>query len=326
MRAPASGTFVACATWLCARSALADGPPHARAEIAYDRAPDAVSCPDDAGFRTELSRQLGYDPSSEEPTRAAIEVTVRKTRRGGFEGSIRLSDRGRTLGVRSFDGASCPELVSSMALTIGILLEPFASPDLERSDPSASQSPPVRSVPEPAPAPVEPPVSPPRARPVLAVAVGEVQSLGLAPAPSFGIEALASVAVGWWSIDLEGRTDFEAGRTTAAGERVSTSLFVGGASPCFRLSVARACMVALLGTLHGSVSGSGDTQHQSGLFAAIGPRAAIEVRVIGPLAVRGHLDLLFPVNRVVLEQGGAEIWTTSAAAGTLGFDAAALFP
>jgi hypothetical protein len=82
----------------------------------------------------------------------------------------------------------------------------------------------------------------------------------------------------------------------------------------------------LMGAVQGSVSAPGTTQRQSSVFGAVGPRAAVEVRVIGPLALRGHLDVLFPVNRVILEQGGAQLWATSEVVGSLGFDAVALFP
>lgn len=289
-------------------------------ELRYERSAQAVTCPDESALRIEVARRLGYDPfveKSEDGRR--IVATVDRTKTGDYRGLVRLDDEdGTHEGAREIEAVDCAELVSSMALTASVLLEPLGGRHRRVEPPpplhDAHDLPPIEKPPPPPP----PPPAPKENGTSFALRFGAmaVGSVAAAPTPAIGFKALAGFGFGpagqrvRWSLDGEARFDLESGATDASnGTR--TSLAIGALAPCRHFGSISICLVLDVGALRGQVSETIPGAHeQSSFYSALGARVGLEIPIGAGLALAAQADLVGVLTPTTLRAGDQDLWTT----------------
>jgi hypothetical protein len=304
---------------ILASSPRAAASPRAATRLSYVRDLSAATCPDESVLRQEIAQRLGYDPIAPAARDRVSAVLTSADER--FRAVVQYEDEaGRVRGARELDANDCGELVSSIALTVVILLDP----------PGAHAAPPL--APEPADVPVVPVVAPPpppsdrapprdaQGRARLRTGAGSLGSVGVAPAPALGFYAFAGAQLERWSVDAEGRADLPASSTDAR-----TSLVLGTVAPCLREGLLLFCATASFGVLHGEGLGAGEPRRASTFYSAVGPRMAVELPVAPFLRFHARVDGAVPLTPTTLRQAGAEIWTTPTVGGSVGLGVTGLF-
>ncbi|MCC7537745.1 MAG: hypothetical protein IT379_16095 [Deltaproteobacteria bacterium] len=314
-----------------------------RATLAYDRRAGASRCPDDVTLRELVAARLGYEPFVAE---AGLAVSVVMDGEGGqLRAQIEVHDapssrRGRR-SLASTD-STCRELVESVALAIALAIDPRAT---TASRPSAvTPAPPPTSPVEPvrsAPAPVVSTPARPRGtrdsasrsarRPnadgdatplAVHVGAGGLVALGTEPDVTVGALVLVGLVGARLSAWLEGRTDLASSRVARDGSGVEASLTAASLFGCYRLGPVELCGLGSLGVLSGRGRGIAVPRDDTSLHAALGTRAMVSVRVVGPLELRAFADLAFPLTPTTLRIDTQERWSTPVLAGAIGASAA----
>jgi len=299
------------------------------AKLTYVRKGPATICPDEPLMRQLVAAKLGYDPFRDDAARA-IAVTI--TRDGkGFRAVLELrDDAGKVVGTRALTSTSsdCNELAASIALALTIAIDPLGGAPSMSTSGSASIEPPP-SAPPPAPIPIAtsaPAVSSAPPRPLWPfAAVGGLAALGAAPELTFGLSTTFGLRAERYSFAIEGRVDAEAGKRGPNGGDVRSSIIAGSIVPCLHHEVLMACGIAAYGSLRGIGGGIAGARDDRTPWFALGARIGLEGTIVGPVALRAHVDGLALLTRTTLRVQGADAWTTPPFSVLLGLGVVAHF-
>jgi hypothetical protein len=303
------------------------------ARLDYVLGTGASTCPTADVVRSSVAARLGYDPFTEIADRT---ISVRVERVGAsLSARIELENqRGEAVGNRSLSSTQldCSELASALALAITIAVDPKY---LARQEPEPSEPAPV-APPPPAPPPPRParklpaPAAPTRRTDPPAWSVrgtlGVLGSVGTAPDLSVGATLGGGLRVAWWSLGAEGRFDAYASTEAGAGSGVRSSLRCGSLVPCAHLGPVLLCGLATAGEVSGEGQGVTEAREDASFFAALGARAALEVPVLSPIALRAHTDVQATLTEVHLELSGRRVWSTPPMSAALGLGIAGRYP
>lgn len=299
--------------------AYAAGNPADEARLEYLRGPGAESCPGEEGLRDGVAAQMGgADPFTARGSKRVV-VTIGRAPRS-FEGEFALYNaEGALVGRRPMSGATCADLVQSLATSLSLALRPFLLP----SPPIAvASAPPLSSGPEPFVPPIEKVAS---TRPDIRIGVGASMGFGLSPAivsPGFG--GSVGVRWPWFSLSLEGRGDLPASTDGQSIAHLQTSLAAGTLAPCFHGRWLLGCGLFTVGAVHGA----GLKVHPEGQtapYVAAGLRAGFEAQFSDHFAGQLVGDALLTAVRPRMLVGGNEEWIAPFASGSLGIRLVASF-
>jgi hypothetical protein len=280
-----------------------------------------------------VGARLGYDPfvSDAQPDRI---VDLRIVRHGKtLSGKVDIKSHGPqgavSLGTRELTSDDCEELVSSLAVTIAVGIDPLSlaapapSPaaastyPAPRAEPSKSEDP-FADAPPPPRAPAPPAVR-------LHVSAGPLVSVGASPVVNLGLAVGAAARWKTFSLGGEGRIDLPVTTRTVPGGEISASVLLGSAVPCFHFGVARACALVAAGVLRGSGESVTTPKQSTNFYSALGARAGIELPLGAHLAIGAHADLLATLTRITLRLDDRDAWKTPPASGAGGIDLAGTF-
>lgn len=324
-------------------AATASAADHPRVRLVYEAERGATACPDADAIREAVGTQLGYDPFHDDGQRA---VRVRLRRRAtGMAADVEMIEGGRSLGVRHLESPSsdCAELTRTLALTIGIGIDPVRAFGARASQAGPSVTPesaavppgavagdePMRSRVEPArdgheraaDAPAE--GDPTRARAHATAAV--LGAIGAEPAPSFGGSIGARLVWPIASVGMEARADLPAsvdipqGRVTAWRWTIA-ALVCGLREPLF------ACALGSAGAVQGSGAGVDAPRNDATAFLSAGLRAGVDLPITAAIALAPYFEVEAPLLRTALVLDGVTAWRTPPVAGSLGITVAARIP
>ena len=304
-----------------------------RVRLVYEVEPGAVGCSDEVALRRAIAERVGYDPV--DPS-AATAIAISVTRAGErLRAEVKRVERsGVVVGVRAIDAPerACDDLLEAVALSVGIAVdrleqEAAASPAIVNDGGASDALPaPASAVSARAPEPVLPesrPVdhvasaSPSSRMPAVTVAAGVTSSLGSAPAPAVGFNALAAARWGRFDVGLEGRMDLPAsGRADLASGAVRTSFVAGGPTGCFHLEPLFGCALVFLGDLQAEAVGVAGTSEQHGFDLLAGARAGVAWGIGAGFSLRASVDLLATLYGPTVRVLGQDVWHPSTGVGS----------
>jgi hypothetical protein len=297
------------AAWSISRGA--EAAPSAR--LVYARGPGVESCPDESVLRAAVAVRMGYDPFL---PAAELVIRVEMTAEGQhLRGRIILETGGIEKGSQTIDeprregvGASCEDLVTSIALAVSVALDADKVPVVAAPTPPADPAVPVKEVAAPAVVPAATtegkpgpaaPVTLPRVTggPSLSlwVAPGLRASYGAWPAVSVAPDLFAELRSGRFGVGIEGRYDLPV--TLAVGSngsgQASVQRAMGSALPCAHIGWFTACGVASFGETwaKGGANVEGPVTANA-LYAAFGGRVGVDVPLVPRFHLLGTVDLV----------------------------------
>jgi hypothetical protein len=224
-------------------------------------------------------------------------------------------------------------VIDVMSLTISLTIDPAsvlgaAAPPRPEHSPAAADE--RRE--SPVDVPVAVPGAPPRAigatrssRPwTLHAGVGGLASVNAEPSATAGATLLVGADWRSFSLDLEGRADFPAGRDVSPGQ-VRTWLLAGSIVPCVRVGIVLGCATFSVGTIGATAESVASAVERYGPWSAVGGRAGVEwaMPFAASLRLRLQAELLATLTRDALfiddrrvytvgpwsaDAGGAVIW------------------
>ncbi len=318
---------------LPARSGHAE-PPKETARLTYVVASNAPRCPDEASFRNLVTARLGYDPF--EPG-GLHEASVEITREAGrLRARARVRRRGQAEpGARELTGAldACEALVSALATTVAIALDParaIQGPAPPPPPPVQPPSPPPPSPPSPPPPSPPPPAPPPATEPVRAsfsARASGVASIGAAPGPAVGGELGVALRVGVFSVEVGVRAESTPSATTvASGDRIEATLITASLVPCADLRGWSACALLRGGAFQGKALTVDPPTLQSSPFVAAGLRGGYTLHLAGPVSARADAEVAFALIRTSLIVGASPVWTAPPILGGVNLGVVVDFP
>jgi hypothetical protein len=310
----------------CSAGAAAD---HARAQLRYHVGSGLLDCPDQADFQRRVAEHLGYDPfGSEEGTRVSLELTAQG---GALHGilEVRAAEQAEPAIRELTDSeAACDALVSALANTLALSLDPLAA-----SMPHVPEQPATPALVEPAlpvaaitaeiaapsvPEPVESPSPAPAARPVNDASVethgfaalGAGLSMGLVPGVAVFGSGSFGVRVRAFALELEGRADTSLrGESSDAHHRVEATAITGGLVPCMHGSFYAGCLTVRMGALQGHASSVSEPRLGSSFLTTVGVALRAELPQRHGFRARIGLEAALPLVRTELLVNGQVAWT-----------------
>jgi hypothetical protein len=320
--------------------------------LTYVRGLGADLCPDERALRLAVAVRLGYDPFvAWAPKTVHAEVARAGSK---LRARVYLADGdGRARGSRDLSAPldDCDKLLAAVALAISIAVDPMnvgapsAGLPADANDDDASPTG-REDRPNLAPA-VAPnaseraPTAPERPEAVVRDAsrgerpsdtmqwfggLGTLVASGTAPDLAAAIAAFARVGWKSGSLAVEGRYHLPASMQANGGRgAVEARLYLVSLEPCLRFSPLALCGLATVGSLQGAGEGIVSPLQPSTLYWGLGGRAAFEIRLLDPVFVRAHFDLVGNATRVRLEINGTEVWRAPPLAAAAGIDAVAQF-
>ncbi len=289
-----------------------------------------VGCPDQEAFLAELKARTQKARLAGKAEKART-FKIRITQGGpGSVGRIEAHDVGGGVTVREVSGGKCAEVVSALALTAALAIDPDAlfsppppasasstTPPVAASSaaPVASSAAPVTSA-SPVTSVSAPPTTPPEPSALLTFAGHFVVASGTAPELSVGGSIGAELRAGGGPVApgirlslAHVRNDVARDPTTAfaaswVGFDVCPVIFAFTA----RLS-ASPCATGVLGLLRGESRGVRNPAAATAPWVTVGALARLRVVLVGGLAVELDAGLSLPVSRPVfkLEEPNVEL-------------------
>jgi hypothetical protein len=331
---------------LAARPAPAQSAGEVVAVLRYLRDPSASRCPDESALRGAVAARLGYDPFHAEAP-LTIMVSITRAQRGLRARVWRESPNAPPSTPRTLESPhlDCAELAGVVALTVAIAVDPITAAGAQPSAaPSASSSPaPVSegssAPPEPSAAPrsaaaieaspsPSPSSAPPRSGDSATihptVRVGILGSLGFQPIAAVGFSAAGGIRWRAYSLELEATATIPSAVTDANGVRARAGVFTGAIVPCAHVGWFAACGIVMVGAMRGEIENATPNSIATP-FAAVGARAALNLRIAGPFRFYAHADVLAALTPTELRLDGATIWSSFPVSGTLGAGVAVHF-
>ncbi len=305
---------------LAAPFAIADAPP---TKLVYSRGAGAEACPEEAALRADVGARLGHDPFVDPADRT---LTARIVKEGVLlRGSIELRDAaGAITGTRTLESKQldCKELSAAMSLAIALALDPIAATTPKPSaapspspspSPSPTPSPSPSPSPTPAPTPSPTPSPPPPPPSSLNASIGVLGAGGFAPRSNVGFTAGVAYRTRRWSLGAEARRDLP-----VTSEHATSSILAVSLLPCIVRGPLGLCGIAALGAIQASGSDVTTPRSDTGLWAAVGVRLALELPIYAPIALGIHADGMAPLVRTSLRLSGTDVWTTPTFAAAVG--------
>ena len=181
-----SAALLAATTWAVAPSFAR--PPQRFVRLTYERTAGTERCPEADALENEVAARLGYRPFRPNAP-GAVNVTFRaegKTLRARL---VLTNDSGRETASRDLQskGGDCDELVRTVAVAIGLALDPLTV------SPPASSAPPASAASSPAPGPAASSVPPIAAPPIPSSAAPVIRPV---PGPTHAGPAIPRSIVG----------------------------------------------------------------------------------------------------------------------------------
>jgi hypothetical protein len=343
---------VAAALMLGFWSSSASGLPKARLE--YSRGPGAEDCADAHAVAEAVATRLGYDPFdpvAADAMRAHIERDADR-----FAAVLALVDRAGNIRAerRLETTGGCAELVSAVALSMSIVIDPERAAEGTPASTPAAQQPPSQVTPaepdvtkqkapsavvrrrKPAPRPpsqqsrardersaatadrVRAPDDPQHRPPLLLrLTTGAHLAFGLEPGTAPGASISAGARLGRWSLSLGGRYDATAGRDVSPRGTIHADLLGATLTPCVHHGLFVACAVGLVGSMQAKSTGVAESDSDSELFAALGLRLGIEHSIADGLAWQASADLLAALRPLSARLNDSSVWDMPRASATL---------
>lgn len=276
-------------------------------------------CGDAEVVRARIAERVGRDPFGEDGANRLHIVFARKGR--SWTAEIGLFDaKGARIGSRALTQSACEPLLASVVFTVAVLLEdlaPVETPPERPPEKPAERPPPAPPLPiEEAPKVEKPAPAPPPRETYLDVGLGGTATLGGAPAPAAGGEALFGLDIARLRFELAGRAYLPA--ASDGDVAVRTRLVHGRVAACYGWVVASACAAVALGSVSAEATGAGVTEARSEgqLYATSGVGALSRVFVAGDrLFVRASIELTFALARPGFDVGAQRVWTMPAVGG-----------
>ena len=293
------------------------------ARIQYTLGAGTETCADDESLRRAVSAQLGYDPFRENAALAIVASVSEKN--GIFHGRVEVRNAPEPPRIRDLDSRDCAALLSAMALTIGVAIDPLTLNGPPSSVSTAPPSAPPETAKPSAPTGNEATVNSANREPDLAqdpprfqASLGGHAALGAAPLLSAGIDG--GVAVRWLlvSLSLEGRVNLPSTARLSSGGDVVVSLQMGRFVPCVRRGLLVACVLAGVGAIRAGSERVTNPRADVNFYADVGVRAGLEIPISETFAVRPQIDLVAPLTRPTIYHNGVGFWTVPALSGALG--------
>jgi hypothetical protein len=141
------------------------------------------------------------------------------------------------------------------------------------------------------------------------IGLGTLLGAGFAPGANTGVSVLGGVSYGRWSIDLEGRVDGPSDAINNSGS-VQTALRLAEIVPCYHKSAAFGCGVIAAGAIRREGIGEDEFTHTTTFYAMAGARGGVEIPILGALAARLAVDVLFPLTPKAIAFGATEAWSS----------------
>ncbi|HVH43218.1 MAG TPA: hypothetical protein VM925_12775 [Labilithrix sp.] len=308
-------------------------PERARVVMDYSAPSDRRDCPDRDAVARSIAIRLGYDPFAADVD-DHLEIAIAPRGRT-LEAVVRL-ERPTAPPVertRASSSGDCAELAEVAAFTAATLLDPravFAGRKEGTTIPGESLDvgrplvPPASVPDEPRP---PPPLAPPSEDPSWRVRVGARTTgcLGCAPAPNLGFGLIVGAQRARWGVDFGGRWDLPSSVVANDGTGVASSLLLFEAFPHVRVGPARLGPLGAIGSLSGRSIGVEGRSRENSLWAGVGARAGLELKLLGPLFVHASVDGTFVLSRVHLVVRESERWSSGLVATAVSFGVVAAF-
>jgi hypothetical protein len=270
--------------------------------LRYDR-PDG--CPDEAALRQLVASRLGADPFVDG---AASVVSVRVTSGAPMQAEVVLESPGSPTRRKNLTGATCDELLQSVAVTVAIAVDPIVK---------KPEAPPpvVVKVVEPPPPPVTSPPPPPSLN--WSVSAGASANIGLSTGvqPTLRIEGRARGTL--FSLGVEGRFAWPVTGTLTQGA-LTTSAFLGAIVPCLHWKWFAGCGDVSLGGLRLEGAALASARAATVFHASLGLRVLFNVPVTDHFGIGAMLEGQVPLTRATALVGTERVWTVPPAGAGLG--------
>jgi hypothetical protein len=283
------------------------------------------SCPSSAWLRSEIVRQLGWDPFRENADKM-VSVTLAADD-NGLGGVVELvGPSGELLGRREIASSRrrCLELSKALALVVTLALDERARSSGAPVEAPGAPSSPVATIASEA---YRPPTKPPSG---LRWSMGLGGVLALGSGPGWGIGGLIAGEARWprWSIGLEGVGSGLTGAAVSGGS-VSASIWSATAAGCARrllgLELLGACGLVTVGDEQARGTGYPGEHSADGLFLAAGGRALATLVAVDPFSLLAQVDVLVPLRLAHFTIGGNDLWQAPLIEGSAGLRASFAF-
>ncbi|HWA72980.1 MAG TPA: hypothetical protein VG937_11615 [Polyangiaceae bacterium] len=305
------------------------------AQLSYARAEGAESCPTTAELRKAISERLGYDPVDANASQIITVIVERVS--DGFRARVELISDGSSQGLRELSAhGTCAELVSAMALSVSIAIDPERAelgaaappPTSPRPAPGARDSAAAATVPPTPPAPVAvapavavmprtPPsderTEPQRARLVLPIdyslsAFAELSS-GLSPGTAAGASLQLRGRHGLFSLALQARLGIPSGVDAPEVGRVRSGLLAVVLAPCVHWGPGFGCALGLFGEVWAGASGVSDPRTDLAAYSALGARLGLDWPQRSIWGISLQVDALRPLTPVSIILNDETAWS-----------------
>jgi hypothetical protein len=275
----------------------------------YRRSKGAEACPDEEELRLRSGAFFDdEDPFVESGVDAPGKVSIVISRAGGlYRGEIRLQVKGEAAGVTRVEGASCSDVVWTLAQAVHLIVarKPAAPcpvcPACKTCPAPPPPAPPVRVIEQRCDAACEENVKKKLCAqygrcmgPTLSLMGGGLITLGwtLNVGPGLWLGG----QVGWenFTIGVEARGMFpeSMARSVDGGTLSDLVSFSGLVVPCARWKVLFGCAFVEAGNMIYTAPGRSDGKGDLSLFLfALGPRAGVDIPIAGGFSIRGFADL-----------------------------------
>ncbi|HEY3494007.1 MAG TPA: hypothetical protein VGK73_04945 [Polyangiaceae bacterium] len=311
----------------------------------------AERCWDEAEFRRQVARSLGYDPFG---ARAAVSVDVQVGATGNWvHGQVEWRNaQGASLGERRFGGkdGDCTKLLTEMSFAVGLQIELLRpkpdqgaappDPDTTTANPGADRTPA-----EPAPKPAGPsrasppsaevpaPGSDPREAAVPSEATAVRMWIGAGPSLAWGLSpsltahgrVFFGVRRGDFSLELGADATLPVTDRQPDGSAFREHVIGGGLGLCGHRGVLGACLVAKVSQLRVTGQDVDQPETPTAALAQAGARlnATWEFSQVWSLTPR--LDVLGLLTPRAVALNGTTVWDMPSLSLLVGIDVAARF-
>ena len=310
-------------------------------------------CSDEAEFRRDIMRQLGYDPFRIDAT-TNISVRVGGTTRG-VDGQIEWrSATGKGIGERHFlaTNGNCSNLLTEMSFAVALQIQLLRTmaPASSSVASSASEKPASTDLPmPPATVPVaaqkpdvvpsvsernpgdspdslaEPAVSRSSSRWPMWLGIGPSMAWGISPSLTASARLFFGVRRDNLSLEIgaEASLPSTARRTDSSGFR--ENLVGASVATCAHRWVMSACALGKVGQVRVSGFGVDQPRSAAGIVGQAGLRLAATLQFGGPWSATAHLDALGLLTPYTVELNRVGLWEMPRLGALAGIDLTARF-
>ena len=306
--------------WCSPRQARAQ--PNLRVVLEYSADP-ALACPSASELSASVTKQLGYDAFTADPSEPRLRIVISKqTEKAAAQ--IEWIDRQRqSEGERRLvsDG-NCAELVTNLAFAVAVQIQLHAAANTPSPPPPA----PVVELP--------PPVAPPKravaprpavTRRAVLLGAGALARHGLGPGVSPGVRIFGALSRDRWLLELSAHATLPGELQRGDGTGFTSRELGTSFAPCLQLTPIGLCAVGTLSLLHLRGQGVDQIRSPSSATAGLGARLQLRWPTLERfgIVVQGEALAVLTPREVLLNQ--QTVWSTAPIAFTAILDFAAIF-